>query len=116
MLNDKWAKYFNKPVKKKQGKFAEKILIGYEHMPRVSLKHCVLYREVDSLDNNALYVTAPYRDSEGFTVGIRTQRIYPTMKTMKEVVEQFIKEGWILETESCHEEALAILRGDIEDV
>lgn len=94
---------------------AEKICVAYETAV-ISLKHLVLYREVDELESDLeRYITKPYRDAEGFLIGIRYQLIYDSMAEFKHIADQFIADGWTVERESCHPQALKILDGIIVD-
>ena len=96
-------------------KCAEKICIAYETAV-ISLKHLVLYREVNTLDANLdRYTGKPHRDSEGFIVGIRYPLIYDSMAEFKQIADQFVADGWIVERQSCHNQALKILDGIIVD-
>jgi hypothetical protein len=116
MLSQKWSKYFNKPQARSGPKFAEKIVVAYQ-TARTSLKHVILYREVSELKTHEYaYIEPPKKDSEGFLVGVIRERVYDKMSSMKQAVEDLVKDGWVVETESCHEEALKILSGEIEDV
>lgn len=97
-----------------QGKFAEKILIGYKSIQH-SLKHIVLYRIVNKLADPIQYIANPHRDSEGYWIGVKRDLIYDDMEVFKKCVENFVEKGWTIETQSCDEQALLILSGDIVD-
>jgi len=113
MLSDKLkALITQKEIK--SSKFAEKILIGYKSIQH-SLKHVVLYRIVSELHSPEKYIANPHRDSEGYWIGIKRDLIYEDMDVFKSCVEKFTSEGWVIETQSCNEQALLILSGDIVD-
>lgn len=121
MLSDNLRNLIQSKAAKRSGtqrlgmKCAEKICIAYETAV-VSLKHLVLYREVNELDSNLeRYNTRPYRDSEGFLVGIRYPLIYDSMAEFKHIADQYVIDGWTVERDSCHRQALKILDGEIVD-